>query len=147
MDIHFIILYTINHMFSYKTGPIWEIFSQDHGYWWSGALAPRHQESWCWVYTHVFQVVYGLTIILSRNQTQSKVLNGCNALQWMVIHVLVRVFENCWSNNIYLHTYITRHKNMHIYQHTRKRVLVMAQWPPLMRGHPFWEATFTQHLG
>ena len=23
----------------------------------------------------------------------------------------------------------------------------MAQWPPLMRGHPFWEATFTQHLG
>ena len=37
--------------------------------------------------------------------------------------------------NIYLYTYITLQNNMHIYQHTDKNT--MAQWPPLMRGHPF----------
>ena len=45
----------------------------------------------------------------------------------------------------YFH-YITQ---IHAYlpTHTRTWVPMMAQWPPLMRGHPFWEATFTQHLG
>ena len=45
----------------------------------------------------------------------------------------------------YFH-YITQN-HAYLPTHTRTWVLMMAQWPPLMRGHPFWEATFTQHLG
>ena len=42
--------------------------------------------------------------------------------------------------------YITQN-HTYLPTHTRTWVPMMAQWPPLMRGHPFWEATFTQHLG
>ena len=45
----------------------------------------------------------------------------------------------------YFH-YITQN-HAYLPTHTRTWVPMMAQWPPLMRGHPFWEATFTQHLG
>ena len=38
-------------------------FSHHHGFWWLGALAPRHQWPQCWVCIHVFPVVYGLRII------------------------------------------------------------------------------------
>ena len=53
-------LFTLNMIFLSETVTIQCIFNQHCGYWWPGALAPGHQWPQCWLYIHVFSVVYGL---------------------------------------------------------------------------------------
>ena len=42
-DLPCLMLYTINAISLYETGPIQWMFNQHCGYWWPGALAPGHQ--------------------------------------------------------------------------------------------------------
>ena len=43
MEFYFLILFPINVISLYKTGPIQWIYGQHSGYWWPRALAPGHQ--------------------------------------------------------------------------------------------------------
>ena len=61
MYFYVLISFPITVIFLHYTDPVQWIFNQHCVCWWPGALAPRHQHPQCWVWTHVFLAIYGLT--------------------------------------------------------------------------------------
>ena len=92
---------------------------------------------------NVMQFVWAsLSLKISRIQRFSHTI--CNNI---VTHInFICAVAHAYYQHIPAYLHYTTQKHADLPTHTRTRVLLMAQWPPLMRGHPFWEATFT-HLG